>query len=263
MSRVRLAEVTAAYEISPAVWALLALFAVMVVARHIRPLLLLGRLDDHLVTTGDVLPALPILFAAAVVFAVPRRRLLVAGAMVMAVSAVLTILAGLVVLPDAADAVRHTVTAGLFVAGPLLFGHGLDGVRSQRGAFVVALAFVLALVLAIYAVAIGATILVADIPFGSLILASSVVAHFAILGWGYVLAAALDRGAKLIAAGAALMILVSGPLLLVLDLLTRQTPDVVVPGAAVLFLVLTLTAWAVLIAGVFREVGRQSGQPSA
>jgi hypothetical protein len=246
------------------VWALLALFAVMVAARHIRPLVLLGRPDDHLLTTGDVLPALPILFAAAVVFAVPRRRMLVAGAMVMAVTAALTIGGRLVVLPENADAVRHVLLAGLFVAGPLLFAHGLGRVTSRPGVVVVALALVLAIASAINAVTVGSTILEADIPFGPLIVASSVMAQFVILSWGYVLAAALSSGARLIAAGAALMLLTHGVLLLVLDVLARQQPPgSVVPGVGTVFLVLTVVAWAALIAGVFREVGQQPGQPSA
>jgi hypothetical protein len=265
MSRGRLAEVLAyAERVPPAVWALLALFAVMVAARHIRPLVLLGRPDDHLLTTGDVLPALPILFAAAVVFAVPRRRLLVAGAVVMAVTAALTIGARFVALPENADAVGYVLVAGLFVAGPLLFAHGLGRVTSRPGVFVVALALVLAIVSAINAATVGSAIVEADLPFGTLVVASGVMAQFVVLSWGYVLAAALSRGAKLIAAGAALMILMDGILLLALDVLARQQPPgLVVPGAGTVFLVLTVVAWAALIAGVFREVGQQPGQPSA
>jgi hypothetical protein len=265
MNRGRLAEASAyAERVPPAVWALLALFAVMVVARHIRPLLMLGRPDDHLLTTGDVLPALPILFAAAVVFAVPRRRLLVVGAMVMAVTAALTIGARFVVLPEGASAMGHLVVAGLFVAGPLLFGHGLGGVRSRPGVVVVVLALALAIVSAINAVTVGSTVLEADIPFGPLIVASGVMAQFVILSWGYVLAAALSRGAKLIATGAALMILMHGPLSLVVDVLARQQPPgSVVPGVGTVFLVLTVVAWVALIAGVFREVAAEPRQPSA
>jgi hypothetical protein len=238
----------------PAIWLLLALFVFVLASRHLPALVLVGRLDDELLQVNDVLAALPVLLAVVTLLVAPARRLLIAGSVALAAAAALFSIGRLApLLPGELGMVIGSLGVPLLVAGPLMFGRGLGGVASRRGSIVVAVGSIVAGAAAGFAFSwVRAALRLAG-HFDGLLLATSVLHQFTYLAWAYVLGAALEPRAALIAAGAGLFIAAEGTILMV-DVVAVFQPGFVLPEAWVVYLGLSLAAWAALIVGVIREV---------
>ncbi len=247
----------------PALWLLLALLVFVVAARHLPPLFLVGRLNDVILTPSDVLTGMPVLLAAATALVASGRRLLLAGASLVAAATVLSSIGRLApLLSSDVTLSLNILAAPLLVAGLLLFGHGLGGVRSPLGVTIVFAGLVMALLAAALAIAWGLPLLGAG-GIGPALLASSAIQQFTYLGWAYVLAAAVERRARLIATGAGLLILLPVAELALGEFARRQQPGFEMPVAGMVFLVLSLAAWAALIVGIIREVDDPATGPLA
>jgi hypothetical protein len=238
-----------------AVWLLLALAVALLVARHIAPLILVGRLDDQLLTAADVLAAMPVLLAAVVVLVVPGNRLMVAGGVALATAAVLLSTWHLVPLVGGGDLplLLGLAAAPLLVAGPLLLGHGLGGVGSRLGVALVAGGLVVAVLAAAYAFTVTEPMVTAA-PFGSALVVATVIQQCAYFGWAYLLAAAVERRAVFIAVGAGLWIAVNAAILLLVQFAGGLAPGFDLVGAGIVYFLLSLGAWVALIVGFLREV---------
>jgi hypothetical protein len=239
-----------------AFWLLLALAVVVLAARHIAPLILVGRLDDRLLGGGDVLATMPVLLAAAAVVAVPGRRPIVVGTLMLAVAAVLLSARHLSPLLGGESAVLDWLTLAVapsMVAGTLLIGYGLGGVHTRLGAVLVAGGLIVAVLAAVYAWNSAQPVLDSAASSGPALLVGSVLFQFTYLGWAYLLAAALERRATFIAIGVGLLVLADLSALALALLLRASTPGLVLPGAGTIFLLLSLAAWTALIVGVVRE----------
>lgn len=243
-----------------AFWGLLALAVAVLAARHIAPLALVGRLHDDLVTGGDVLAAMPVLLAAVAVLAVPGRRLIIAGAVLLGAAAVLLSLRHLSPLLGGESALLDWLALAVapsMVAGLLLIGYGLGGVHTPRGAVLVATGLIVAVVVAVYAWSMAPPVVDSAASSGTALIIGSVFGQFTYLGWAYLLAAAVERRAPFIAAGAGLILLAD---LSLLALAVVASPGFVLPGAGVFFLLLSLAAWAALILGVVREADSEPAE---
>lgn len=238
---------------SPAVWLLLTFSAVAFAVR----MFVVGSGDTLLDVIGGLLATGPPLLAAAIIFVAPGQRLLVTGGIVLASASLLRLVVALTA-GWGADELRIALGVAIavgFVAGPMLLARGLDRGLPLSGRLLVAAGG--ALVAARIALAVQSFVATGYIETGGAAavveLGSSVVAQFAILVWAYLLAVALARGARVLALGAALIVLLD-VLTLVTGMLAQQ-PTAVYAGLTAAYLATLLLAWAALIVGVLRGLG--------
>lgn len=204
--------------------------------------------------------AAPFAFAAAVVYVAPADRRFVLGAIAMAVPELLIVLEmlltpGFVNLLQDIEWTRLRVDVGwiLSLGGLLLTGLALGGVKTRLGWAVVAVGAALFLIgVAWYASYVAANPLPEGLPIEYLPI--SLLAGSVVVGWAYLLGAALERGLRAITIGAVLILGLAA-----LNVVSTVFPTAVPQsdfGALLTLTVVHLTAWVALIVGALTELHR-------
>lgn len=233
------------------------LLAGLAAADFVVRLSLIGiELTPALVLSAANGAAMPLLLAATVVYLAPARRLIVAGALLLAVAGLLDTAQRLVAVPDVARLVLALVIAGATVVGIVMLGRSLIRGYPAWGLALLALA---ALFTAVRIVALADSYVAAGLfepdsglPLARAHLLVGAIAQLKVLGWAYLLVAAIGRRYWLIALGAALPIAAT-LMLAAFDLLPHPT-GVTYPIIGLLWTLLEVGGFAALIGGVVREL---------
>ena len=254
-------------------WAMLGLagFAVFVLIRERGLSLELADAPSIFLRVG------PFLLAAAVALAAPADRRFLWGALALCASEAWFLLrffepaSGEPTLFGVALESLGSALWALTLAGLLLIGVAVGGIRSRFGWLVLAIGALVFVVSAAWQV-----ISYASIPTDQLFLILSpeqfvvgVIGHAVIIGWAYLLGAGLDNNRHYLAVGAGLMLgqAAFGVMRL---LFLPVTPDADFTLLNLMSLTVSVAAWSALIAAAMTEFGPRrltpaddSGEPNA
>jgi hypothetical protein len=218
------------------------------------------------VPLSNFLSLAPLVFATAVAYVFPRDRRFLIGAAALALPEIVRtlqlIFAENFSLSAAISAAIDlnwlaNVSGWIFEAGGLLlFGMALGGIRTRVGWIAVAVGLALFVISRIeYAFNLaGNPLVVETMPAADLAL--GFLAGSAVVGWAFLLGAALERGSRALSIGAGILVaiyVVDQALMLVYVLLE---PGTTLMPTTWFFSGLRLVAWAALIYGALTELPR-------
>jgi hypothetical protein len=241
-------------------WIFLGLAIVDVFARVTTPSrgVALTDLPSLLIVAG------PLLLAAAVLYANPADRRIVWGSIVFAAAEILIVVATLAAPERIGQNALSDLSTLLFrLSYPLvpiallIIGIGLGGLRSGYALTAGAIGLV------IYAISesryLGQLpqLLAAGMPMDAAV--TGIIGPLATVGWAFIAGAAFDRGFRLMAAGAGLIVLAAA-LTTVLTVLNLTNPTTDFGLLSAVFQLVNVVAWACLIVGVLLELRPRPAQ---
>ena len=218
----------------------------------------LGPSFTGLQAISAAMAAAPFLFAAAAVYVSPVDRRFVYGALALAYVELLAVV-GMLFAPARLnvaaweDIDRFLGLAGwlMTLGGLLLVGLAIGGVRTRFGLASVALGAVLFLFAEVQVATLGLPALAAEFGMPIEQVLVSYLAPLVIIGWAYLLGAALDNQRRFLAVGAGIRVALS--VVGVLFVIVNPAPGTDFAPVTLLMTLAGFVGWAALIAGALTE----------